>query len=172
MPNYLKHATFLTGLALCASVFAQSVSDNLTRIETETLVLKAREKQLDVQAKILAKQSEIAAKQAESERVTQAPAIGNPVILSIEGFGKSMFATLQLDNGNSVDVQAGDMLSNGMRVASIRGNEVVIVTAKKKRMRLAYASSHTPAVFDPGYPNPGLRLPPLAPPVAIKWPGK
>lgn len=171
MQNYLKHATLLAALACSPSVFAQSVSDNLTRIETETLVLKAREKQLDVQANILAKQSEIAAKQAESERITQAPAIGNPVILSIEGLGKSMFATLQLGNGNSVDVQAGDMLSNGMKVASIRANEVVIVTARKRRMRLAYASP-APAAFDASYPSPGLRLPPLAPPVAIKWPAK
>jgi type IV pilus biogenesis protein PilP len=171
MPNYLKHATLLSGLALSVSVFAESASDNLTRIEMETLVLKAREKQLDVQAKILAKQSEIASKQAESDRITQSPMIGNPVILSIEGLGKSMFATLQLDNGNTVDVQAGDMLSNGMKVVSIRVNEVVIETAKKKRVRLA-AVSQTPAAFDASYPSAGLRLPPLAPPTALKWLGK
>lgn len=171
MRNYLKHATLLFGLALSASVFAESASDNLTRIEMETLVLKAREKQLDVQAKILAKQSEIAFKQAESDRVIQAPMIGNPVILSIEGLGKSMFATLQLDNGNTVDVQAGDMLANGMKVVSIRANEVVIETAKKKRARLATVSQ-TSAAFDASYPSAGLRLPPLAPPAAFKGPGK
>lgn len=171
MPNYLKHAVLLSGLALSASVFAESASDNLTRIEMETLVLKAREKQLDVQAKILARQSEIASKQAESDRITQSPMIGNPVILSIEGLGKSMFATLQMDNGNTVDVRAGDMLSNGMKVVSIRANEVIIETAKKKRVRLA-AASHTPATFDASYPSAGLRLPPLAPPTAFKGPGK
>lgn len=171
MPNYLKHATLLTALALSAPVLAQSVADDLTRIESETLVLKAREKQLDVQAKIVAKQGEIAARQAESERITQSPALGNPVILSIEGLGKSMFATLQLDNGTTVDVQAGDMLSNGMKVLTIGVNEVIIQTAKKKRMRLAAASQAAPAL-DAGYPGPGMRLPPLPPPVAIKWPVK
>lgn len=171
MQNYLKNITFICGLTISVSVFAESASDNLTRIEMETLVLKAREKQLDVQAKILTKQSEIATKQAESERITLSPVVGNPVIMSIEGIGKSIFATLQLDNGNAVDVKTGDILSNGMRIVSIHTNEVVIETSKKKRMRLA-AASQTPAAFDASYPSSGLRLPPLAPPTAFKWPEK
>lgn len=171
MPNYLKHATLLSGLALSFSVFAESASDSLTRIETETMVLKAREKQLDVQANILAKQSAIASRQAASDSLAQAPIIGDPVILSIEGLGKSMFATLQMVNGSTVDVTAGDVLSNGMKVASIRANEVIVETAKKKRVRLATASQ-TPAAFDASYPSAGLRLPPLAPPAAFRGPVK
>jgi type IV pilus biogenesis protein PilP len=171
MQNCLKHFILLSGLALSGAACAESASDNLTRIETETLVLKAREKQLDVQAKIIARQSEIASKQAESERLTQSAAIGSPVIVSIEGLGKVMFATLQLDNGNTVDVQAGDVLSNGMKVMSVRQNEVIIETVKKKRMRLA-AVSHAPATFDASFPSAGLRLPPLAPPTALRGTGK
>jgi type IV pilus biogenesis protein PilP len=169
MPNYLKKAILLSGLALSVSVFAQSTSNELTRIEMETMVLRAREKQLDVQAKILAKQSEISSRQSESNRIIQPPMIGNPVVLSIEGLGKSMFATLRLDSGNTVDVQAGDMLDNGMKVVSIRANEVVIETEKKKRTRLA-AASQTPAAFDASYPSAGLRLPSLAPPTAFRGP--
>ncbi|MGZ3237538.1 MAG: type IV pilus biogenesis protein PilP, partial [Burkholderiaceae bacterium] len=107
MQNYLKPIVLFSGLVLSSAVFAESASDNLTRIEAETLVLKAREKQLDVQAKIIARQSEIASKQAESDRLTQTAVYGNPVILSIEGLGKAMFATLQMENGNAIDVQTG-----------------------------------------------------------------
>ncbi|MFZ6774455.1 type IV pilus biogenesis protein PilP [Undibacterium sp. SXout7W] len=139
----------------------------MTRIETETLILKAREKQLDVQAKILARQSEITSKQTESDRITQSPALGNPVIVSIEGIGKVMFATLQMDGGNLLDVQVGDELPNGMKVASIRANEVIIENHKKKRIRLATATQ-APVTFDSSYPSVGLRLPPLAPPTAFK----
>src|SRR5688572_30500509 len=104
MPNCLKHLVLLAGLAVSGTVIAESASENLSRIEAETLILKAREKQLDVQAKIIAKQSEIASKQAESDRRTHAAESGNPVILAIEGVGKAMFATLQLANGTTVDV--------------------------------------------------------------------
>ncbi|MGZ3240128.1 MAG: type IV pilus biogenesis protein PilP [Burkholderiaceae bacterium] len=165
MQNYLKPIVLFSGLVLSSAVFAESASDNLTRIEAETLVLKAREKQLDVQAKIIARQSEIASKQAESDRLTQTAVYGNPVILSIEGLGKAMFATLQMENGNAIDVQTGDVLSNGMKIVSIRSNEVIIENTKKKRIRLA-AASQTPVAFDSTFPSSGLRLPPLAPPTA------
>lgn len=158
----LKTLMLVAGLACCTIAMADSASDSLTRIEAETLVLKAREKQLDVQAKIMARQTEIAAKQAESSRSTQSASPGNPVITSIEGLGKTMFATLQMDNGNLIDVQSGDVLSNGYRVVSIRPNEVIVETSRKRRVRLAAASTSVPS-FDPSFPSSGLRLPPLPP---------
>lgn len=167
MQSYLKQVVFICSVSLCSAVAAQSASDSLTRIEAETLVLKAREKQLDVQAKIIARQSEIATKQAETDRLTQSAVVGNPIIQSIEGLGSTMFATLQMDNGTLVDVQPGDVLSNGMKIVSIRPNEVIIETARHKRTRLATAS-HAPAAFDASYPSAGLHLPPLPPPAMPK----
>ena len=166
MQNYLK-AILCTGLVLSGASYAQSASSDLTKIEAETLVLKARERQLDIQAKIIAKQSEIASKQAETDRIAQSAVAGNPVILSIEGLGGKMFATLRMENGTTVDIQPGDTLSNGMKIVSIRTNEVIIEATKNKRMRLAVAS-HTPSTFDPAFPSTGLHLPPLAPPNAIR----
>lgn len=163
MQSNLKYVVLLSGLICAGSSWAESASDNLTRIEAETLVLKARERQLDVQSKIIAKQNEIAAKQADTDRLTQAAVVGNPMIRSVEGIGRTMYATLQLDNGNIVDVQAGDVLSNGMKVVSIKPNEVIAETEKKRRIRLA-TISHTPATFNPNFPGPGLALPPLLPP--------
>jgi type IV pilus biogenesis protein PilP len=138
-------------------VLADPTSDQLTKIEAETLLLKARERQLDVQASILAKQNEIAAKQNMGNQLTQGPALGDPVVRGIEGIGDVVFATLQLGDGSVIDVQAGDVLSNGMRVVSIApGN--VIVHKGKKRIRLA-SYVPRPAVFNPNLPAPGLRLP-------------
>jgi len=166
MQNYLK-AALCVGLILSGASYAESASNDLTKIEAETLVLKAREKQLDIQAKIIAKQSEIASKQAETDRIAQSAVVGNPVILSIEGLGGRMFATLRMENGTTVDIQPGDVLSNGMKIVSIKTNEVIIEAKKNKRVRLAVGSHAQPA-FDPTFPSTGLHLPPLAPPTLAK----
>lgn len=166
MQNYLK-AAFCVGLILSGASYAQTTSSDLTKIEADTLVLKAREKQLDIQAKIIAKQSEIASKQAETDRIAQSAVIGNPVILSIEGLGGRMFATLRMENGTTVDIQPGDTLSNGMKIVSIRANEVIIEAKKNKHVRLA-VESHAQPAFDPTFPSTGLHLPPLAPPTLAR----
>lgn len=169
MRNELRYL-FLTGIFLSLvsvrHARADSASDDLTKIETETLVLKAREKQLEVQAGILAKQADILAKQVEAGRLISGGAMGDPTIRSIEGLGSALYATLQLDNGNIVEVTTGDTLSNGMKIVSIRPNEVIVQTAKKQRIRLA-AAVQAPAIQPavvyrgavPGY------LPPLPPPI-------
>jgi type IV pilus biogenesis protein PilP len=162
----IKFGSFVVAACVLAtgSVHAESASDSLTRIEAETLVLKAREKQLDVQANIIAKQNEIATKQVVHDQLTQPSAVGDPLIRSIEGIGRNMFATLQMGNGNLVDAQVGDTLANGMRVVSIGQNEVVVQAGKKKRIRLAaFSNGLTQTTFNPSYPSAGVSLPPPLP---------
>lgn len=164
MQNNAKYLMILATLLFSGVAFADPTSDSLTQIEAETLLLKAREKQLDVQASIISKQNEIAARQNVSTRLTQPPVVGDPIVQAIEGLGKSMFATLQLSDGNIVDVQAGDTLSNGMRVLSIKSSEVVVQASDKRRIRLAAQTSRSMA-FNPSYPTPALGLPlPMAGP--------
>ena len=151
-----------SSLLLCLGARAESTSDKLMQIEADTMLLKAREKQLDVRAKVVARELEIAAKRAESERVIQPAAAGNPLVHSIEGMGHAMYATLQLPGGALVDVQAGDVLDNGMRVLSIRPNEVIIQNAKKRPVRLGLMPVW-PATAEVGA---GPRLPP-PPPMAL-----
>lgn len=163
----MSHYNKLAVLAMCVLpaqfATADSASERLTKIESETLILKAKEKQLDVQAKIIARQSEINTRQIEAERMALPASNGNPVIVALEGIGQRMVASLQTDNGNVVDVRVGDVLANGMRVRSIQANEVIVENAKKQRLRLAVAGPSPAAVqTDPAYPAPGLRLP--APP--------
>lgn len=166
MQNYLKQSIFYLGLLLSGWSCAESASDRLTKIETETLLLKAREKQLEVQARIVNRQNEIAVKQSESDRIVMPAGMGHPMIVAVEGIGKQVYATLQLSNGSLVDVQVGDVLTNGMKVRSIRGNEVIVEGANKKRTRLANVG-HTMVSFDANYPSASVNLPPLPPPSSM-----
>lgn len=140
------------------AVGAGGLADTLSKIEAETLVLKARERQLGVQVAILARQQEISARQDGPARATQAPPVAQPVVHAIEGIGANQYATLELDNGSRADVRAGDMLSNGMRVVAVQGGAVTVQTAGKKRIQLR-AAAQAPSIA-------GLPLPRALPGVA------
>lgn len=151
-------------VALCIMLplyaLADTTSENLTKIEAETLLLKAREKQLSVQAQIAAKRAEIASKQAETNRLARIGTYGDPVIRSVEGIGPVTYATLQMENGSTVEAKTGDILPNGMKVVSVNQNEVIVETQKKKRVRLStgtVAAQHYGAAAG----GAGAGLPPL-----------
>jgi type IV pilus biogenesis protein PilP len=162
MQNNLCSLLLLSFALASNAACAESTSDSLTRIEEETLILKAKEKQLDIQAKIASKRSEIAAKQAEADRLVRTASADDPVIRSVEGIGATVYATLQFSNGTTVDAKEGDVLQNGMRVISIHPNEVIVQTQKKKRIRLA-AGSFASTPYSPAYPNGVMAMPPLPP---------
>src|SRR4051794_31852107 len=136
MQNKLRLFIGAAALISCAAALAESTSEALTRIEAETLLLKAREKQLEVQANIVNKENEIASKQGTNNLIANSAVPGDPMVRSVEGLGKAMFATLQLHDGGMIDVQRGDRLPNGMQVISIAPSEVIVQTAAKKRLRL------------------------------------
>lgn len=157
--NLARGAAFLLAAFACAGpAAAQSTAASLTRIEAETLLLKAREKQLEVQASIIAKQNEIAAKQAMGVAISQPPVVGQPVVRAIEGLGKTLYATLELSDGSMLDVQTGSVLPNGMRILAVEPNAVLAQAPGKKRVRLAGFTQNS-TEFNPNYPSPGLALP-------------
>lgn len=158
MRNELVLIIAFSSMFICAPGFAESTSDTLGRIEAETMVLKARERQLEVQAKVLARQQEIAAKQAEHERKPQPSISGNPLVHSIEGLGDALFATLQLSGGALIEVRAGDMLDNGMKVVTIRPNEVLVQTRNKQVVRLGMLAQ-VQSMPDTAYSGSGAKLP-------------
>lgn len=158
-----KPCAVLAALLVCGAVLADPTSDKLTQIEVETLLLKARERQLDVQASILTKQNDIAARQNAGQQGTQNPVAGDPVVQGMEGIGGAVFASLLLSDGSIADVQVGDVLVNGMRVISITPAGVVVQQGKK-RVRLARHAVRQ-AAFNPHLPSPGVMLPlPVAAP--------
>jgi|GEM_PF-947509 len=156
--NRLAIPVALLALLFATTAGAESTSDSLTRIEAETLVLKAREKQLEVQASIVGRQNEIAAKQSMTNAITQTAVVGDPVIKAIEGIGGRMYATLQLSDGSVVDVQQGDTLSTGLKIIQINPREVIAQSKGNQRIRLAtYAQLN--GGFNPNFPGAGLSLP-------------
>lgn len=148
----------VVGAVYAAGAGAENISDSLSRIEAETLVLKAREKQLEVQSNIVSKQNEIALKQNMTTAITQPVVVGDPVVRAIEGIGSRMYATLQLSDGSVIDVQPGDVLPSGMKIVAVSPREVVALSTNKQRIRLATFTQQNNG-FNPGFPSAGLSLP-------------
>jgi len=157
MQNDLTRGAAVLALACCllppALVHAESTAASLTRIEAETMLLRAREKQLEVQSAIITKQNEIAAKQTMGAMLSQPVVVGDPVVRAVEGLGDTMFATLEMSNGSIVEVQPGSVLPGGMRIVSIQNNEVMASAPGRKRIRLAGYTQQVNA-FDPATPAP------------------
>ncbi|MDY7573517.1 type IV pilus biogenesis protein PilP [Actimicrobium sp. CCI2.3] len=120
----------------CLAASGETIADQLTRIDAETLVLKAQERQLAIQTKVLQLQSELTARQASIDQSARPGSPGDPTVQSIEGIGDTVFATLLFENGSSIDVRAGDILPNGMRVLSVRTNEVTVSAETRRKVRL------------------------------------
>ncbi|HEY8608108.1 MAG TPA: type IV pilus biogenesis protein PilP [Noviherbaspirillum sp.] len=150
--------------ALPGMPLAETTADALTRIEAETLLLKARERQLEVQSNILSKQNEIALKQGTGATVAHFPPGSDTVVRAIEGLGGRMYATLQTRDGSTVDVEPGTVLSDGTRVVSIRSNEVLVRDPSGKTGRLAMADRAAPGNAAGGSGTAGYPpIPPLPP---------
>ena len=162
MSNKSIRCAVLVSLLGCAHAYADPTAERLSQIEGETLLLKARERQLDVQGSILMKQNQIATIQAATTALTHAPVANDPQVRSVEGVGRAVFATLQLGDGAVVDVRAGDMLSKGMQVVSIAPGNVIV---RKGRQRVRLAQAAPPAQYTsvpplpPSVPNPPAGLP-------------
>ena len=165
MGNDRKCVLILCAFAFSGLALAESTSDALTRIEAETMLLKAREKQLDVQASILSKQNEIALKQGMASALPQISTGPDPVLRGIEGLGDKLYAILEV-GGGIFEARQDDVLPNGMRVVSITANGVTLrhssgrkvhlaVTVRNRVSGLANEASGTVGALPP--------LPPLAP---------
>ncbi len=170
MSNKFQRTVALAALLACGAAWADPTADKLSQIEVETLLLKAREKQLDVQASILSKQNEIATRQNAINQMSQTPTPGDPVVQGVEGLNGAMYATLLLSDGSIVDAQAGDVLAGGLRVVSVAPGSVIVQKGKRKRVRLAL-NAPKQAAFNPNLPSTGLMLPLPLPAAAPKAAG-
>jgi type IV pilus biogenesis protein PilP len=145
---------------------ASSTADTLGRIESQTLLLKAQERQLAVRLQIAQQQNDIGARQADLSRLAQPARASDPGVLAVERVGASTVATLLFDNGSTAEVSSGDALPNGMTVLSVRHNEVLVHNSKKQRVRLAAVSLPAPAgLAVAGAPPAGARMPLMLPPL-------
>lgn len=97
---------------------AVQTASELMRLQEDTLLLKARLKKLDAQAQV--------AQREQSMRTSGGGiAYGEIALIATQSLGRATAATLSSD-GSEFDVQAGDRLPNGSRVAQIRPGRVVL----------------------------------------------
>ena len=169
MANNRNHILALCVLMFSGVAFAESTSEALTRIEAETMLMKARERQLDVQANILNKQNEIALRQGVANTLPQISTGPDPVLRGIEGLGKSMYATLEI--GSTVfEVRRGDVLPNGSQVISIAKNSVTLRSSSGGNLQLAVTARNGSSNVASESTGQGtgvmLPLPPLSPAMA------
>jgi len=61
------------------------------------------------------------------------------------------------DNGSLMEAKVGDVLVNGMKVASIRSGEVIVLDRNKTRVRLSSAGTQSSA-FNAAFPAVGMNL--------------
>ncbi len=127
-------ACLISQTAVCAETAAQQ----LTRIEAETAVLKARARKAEVQAQLANKRAEIAARNAEVRRSTPPPE--EPQLRGVDAIGETWYATVALPGRSPVDLRVGDKLSDGSRVTAIRPSEVVLETRTRHVIRLGMSS--------------------------------
>jgi type IV pilus biogenesis protein PilP len=150
---------------------ARSTADSLARIENETLLLKAEERQMAVRLQLAAQRNDLAQRHLQTRQLERPARAGDPTVVAVEGIGHRMHATLMMENGSQMDAAIGEVLPNGMTVLSVRAGEVVVGRGRKERIRLA----HAPAASGAGPAAAGVTAPArlpwtlsaLPPPVAV-----
>lgn len=121
------------------SAGARATADSLARIENETLLLKAKERQMAVRLQLATQRNDLAQRHLQTKQLERPARAGDPTVVAVEGIGQRMHAILLMDNGSQLDAAIGETLPNGMTVLSVRAGEVVVGQGRKERIRLAHA---------------------------------
>ena len=134
-------AIALVAAALSAPASAgKNVAEELSRINEQIALLSARLKELEVRAQIAAKQAEIERLGGGAvERTSEVP-----VVRAIEGVPGQLKATLAFGGAIQQTVAKGETTRGGWTVAEI-GVNAVSLTRGKERIRLGFGNEPTPA---------------------------
>ncbi|ACA95032.1 MULTISPECIES: type IV pilus biogenesis protein PilP [Burkholderia cepacia complex] len=131
--------------------WSSGAAAQLTRLEEQTVLLKAEIRKLDAQAEVAQRTAALA---RLGSAATIDPVAQNVRVIAIEGFGHRYTAIVQTGIGERFDVASGDELPNGMKIVSIGANEVVGRWGNGQKMRMVpVLASRSGAVFNGG-PNP------------------
>lgn len=148
---------------MVAAAFAQAEGTvgDLSRIQSETLILKAKVGRATAQSELDAK-----------SRVGQASDdVDAPVVKSVYGVGRKLFANFLYSNGVAMDAKLGDTILGGYKVVTLTVDKVELAKGKRRFVVGFSATAPTPApqtsqqngaAFGQPY------MPPIAPPPAIK----
>lgn len=127
--------------------------DEFTRMQRDILILKKRLEETDLKAQIASKVKDIERLNAP-QPVPEVNVIFKSMRQSVDG---DRLASFQLADGSSLIAREGDMLPNGMRVASIRSDSVVLRKGSVERRIGVGGSSVRPGASPSGGAMPGGR---------------
>ncbi len=155
MRNKLLHPM----LALCGilwiveNAYASATIEELSRLQSETILLQAKLKQAELRSELSARNSP--KRSAEVEPL--------PVVQAVYGAGNKRYATLLYDSGMTLDANANDLIPGGFTVTSISVDQVLL-SKGKQRVALGFATAAKPV---PKIPAPSLSNQPFGPPVSL-----
>lgn len=138
---------------------ATTISPSMVEVDhvnSDLMVLDARLKKLETEAKIKSKQHEIL--NLDNQYANVSSVMGMPSIKSIEGIGDKLIATLIFPEGGEFDAVTGDVLPNGAKIVSVKPGNVSVQSGKKIiRLGFATTSNQTQGTTNqnqvPGLPN-------------------
>lgn len=161
MRNEWSVLALVCACLLVPPAHAGSTADELARMESEHMLLKARLRMLETRAQIAARRADI-----DRLSATTSDSGALPTVTGIDGVAGKLQATVMMDNGHLADVRAGDTLPNGMKVVSIGMDGVTVRASRGKRVRLrpgVEPDEHNPALRMAEVPVPSPAAPPVAP---------
>lgn len=126
-----------------ASPMSAATAAEIQKINENMTLLQAQLNQLELKAKIAAKQREVNAQGGGDAMSSFASKNGNPSVVSVAGLKGHLEAVLVFPGGVTQRVKAGDQIDD-RRVAKVGVNEVVLTDLKGKNVqRLAFGSAPT-----------------------------
>lgn len=141
-----------SGSSVASATEIQKINENMT-------VLSARLAQVELEAKIAAKQKEINGLAGIPTSGPVGSFTGMPSVVSVAGLKGNLEALLSFPGGIVQRVKAGDVIGD-RKVLTIAINEVVLADLSgKKRQRLAFGTSASTKEATPGMPLPFGPLP-------------
>ena len=159
-------------IALPTSPLSAATAAEIQKINEQMTLLQARLNELDLRAKIAAKQKEINGPAAEAGTQSSFDRNkGNPSVVSVAGLRGNLEAVLVFPGGVVQRVHAGDVIDD-RRVAKVAINEVDLTDLKGRNVqRLAFGSSPMTRENTPLQPAAAATQPPMMPlPMAAGMP--
>jgi type IV pilus biogenesis protein PilP len=136
-------------IAMPSSSMSAVSAAEIQKINENMTVLQAQLSELELKAKIAAKQREISTQAGGDALSVFGSKNGNPSVVSVAGLRGNLEAILVFPGGATQRVKVGDAIDD-RRVAKVAVNEVVLTDLKGKNVqRLAFGATATTREFIP-----------------------
>lgn len=154
--DFMKTLLIAVAGLLPGVCLAQPTVGDLSKIQGETLILKAKVSREAAQA-------ELDSRSRAAGGYTPSDDTHLPVVKSVYGARNMLVATLIYPNGTTMEAKVGDTLNGGYKVSKIVVDRVEL-TKNKKVVQLGFSAMPPTATAMPGPAMPGISQP-YAPPL-------